>query len=270
MLTIKRSAIVAMLLLLPLFACFCGALASNGNVSPRPNPRPGQVTRLSWSRQAVPSGTPSLMVTNLSTNVSRLFATGRGGGGGTSRTAAKITGHKETHSQSAKTSLLQRYSHLIDTKPLATKAWTAGIVAALADLAAQTFIDPLTTHVSLRRALTFLFTGACFVGPYLHVWYAKLDATARYLRLSSPQARTLVKVLLNESIGVCIFFPLYFVAFEVAHGLTHGQGMCAQGKCRVFPYVFDSNTHRTILNHQHPYGPTLPTSADSTCGPWSS
>jgi hypothetical protein len=65
--------------------------------------------------------------------------------------------------------LLQRYSRLVDTRPLTTKAITAGSVAALADIVTQAFVlQPMGGGgvVSWRRVVAFLLAGALFVGPY--------------------------------------------------------------------------------------------------------
>lgn len=115
---------------------------------------------------------------------------------------------------------LQQYSHWVDTKPLLTKSLTAGIVAALADIATQAVVLKMP-KVSIQRVVAFLLTGTFFVGPYLHVWYTLLDKICASQQ--SHKLRTLLKMGLDQSIGVSIFFPMYFTTYEVATALVHGR-----------------------------------------------
>jgi hypothetical protein len=146
-----------------------------------------------------------------------LHVTGGSSGGGS------VDSRQPCTSKSAPPSLnlLQRYSRLIDTKPLTTKAITAGSIAALADVVTQAYVLVPRGGVSWRRVAAFLLAGALFVGPYLHLWYSKLDAVVRPLPRHS--VRTVAKMLLDQSIGVSIFFPMYFTAYELASSLMHAR-----------------------------------------------
>jgi hypothetical protein len=159
-------------------------------------------------------------------------------GGGSVHGRQSLAGNSAAPSSSL--NLVQRYSRLIDTKPLMTKAITAGSIAALADVATQVFVLPPTIAggVSWRRVAAFLLAGALFVGPYLHLWYSKLDAIVS--PLSRHSVRTISKMLLDQSIGVSIFFPMYFTAYELASSLMHARCKCAKRAImECWPRTFD-------------------------------
>lgn len=126
-------------------------------------------------------------------------------------------------------SLLARYAQWVDEKPLLAKSMTAGIVTTIANLFSQIVLSSqspqqsLSTMISGRRVVMHMLTGICFIGPYLHVWYGYLDRV-----LAMPQqkraTRTITKVIVDQSIGLCIFFPLYFTFLEIAESILLGRG----------------------------------------------
>lgn len=117
--------------------------------------------------------------------------------------------------------MLGQYSQFVDEKPFIAKGTTAGVISVLADLFAQLVIKHQSV-VDWRRLVAFFLTGYVFVGPYLHVFYGQLNRIAPG---QTKTVRTIVKMLVDQTIGVCIFFPLYFTAFEVAESLVMGRGM---------------------------------------------
>lgn len=174
----------------------------------------------------------------------------RGGGG--------VSGGK---TKKDATNLLQKYSALVDEKPLLTKAATAGIVAALADLFSQAFVLKQPA-MSFQRATAFLLTGALFVGPYLHFWYDQLNNIAKQ---QSHSVRTLSKMLLDQTVGVSIFFPLYFTAYELADSLMTGRGkryrrFAVDCSNRFWMIAFDFSYFGCVLplSHTHHEFPTVP------------
>lgn len=122
-------------------------------------------------------------------------------------------------------SLIQHYTHLVDVKPLLTKAATAGIVAALSDLFAQVMLVAAHKNefISWHRTMAFLVVGTFFTGPYLHIWYAQLDKLAPK---QSHTTRTFCKMLVDQTVGVTMFFPLFFMAYELSEALVMGRGTC--------------------------------------------
>jgi hypothetical protein len=124
-------------------------------------------------------------------------------------------------------SILDRYSQFVDEKPLLAKSLTAGIVTAMANLFSQVVATSLlqsTTNnmISWRRVVIYMLTGVGFIGPYLHVWYGYLDIV-----LAMPKqkhtTRTVIKVIVDQLIGVCIFYPLYFMFMEIIESMLVGR-----------------------------------------------
>jgi hypothetical protein len=128
------------------------------------------------------------------------------------------------------TTILGRYSRYVDEKPLIVKSITAGIVTMMANLFSQVILPRLQPNssmlkvaISWRHVGMFMITGLFFIGPYLHLWYGLLDRIFAMPRQRNV-TRTVVKVLINETIGLCIFFPLYFISLEIAESLIIGRG----------------------------------------------
>jgi hypothetical protein len=79
----------------------------------------------------------------------------------------------------------------------------------------------------------FMLTDFLFIGPCLHVWYDLLNRGMMYSRyrrrtgVSSSlcalchqlATRAIAKMLVDQTIGVCIFFPLYLVCIEITESV---------------------------------------------------
>jgi hypothetical protein len=124
--------------------------------------------------------------------------------------------------------IIERYSRFVDKSPLIAKAVTAGLVSAMANLFSQTIV-PLQGHsqlssiiISWRRVTAFMLTGFLFIGPYLHVWYDLLNRVCAPCQ--QPATRAIVKMLVDQTIGVCIFFPLYFMCMEITESVVAARG----------------------------------------------
>ena len=120
-------------------------------------------------------------------------------------------------------SILGRYARFVDEKPLLAKSLTAGIVTGMANLFSQ--IIPTTqlqstinNIISWRRVAVYMLTGVGFIGPYLHIWYGYLDRVLAMPKQKST-TRTATKVIVDQIIGVCIFYPLYFMFMEIAESI---------------------------------------------------
>jgi hypothetical protein len=140
-------------------------------------------------------------------------------------------------------SVLGRYSQFVDDQPLLAKSLTAGIVTGLANLFSQTMVallQPSTMNhvISWRRVVIYMLTGLGFIGPYLHVWYGYLDKVLAMPR-QNQTTRTATKVVIDQIIGVCIFYPLYFTFMELLESMFFGR-------CTYQHLLF-------ILSHYHSY-----------------
>ena len=88
----------------------------------------------------------------------------------------------------------------------------------------------------------FALTGTIFEGPYMHWWYEQLFKFGRFLNAKtavSSRARTMAQIAIDETIGVAIFFPAYFLAYEIMQSLLLFRGKCGMengSKHRLFAH----------------------------------
>lgn len=147
--------------------------------------------------------------------------------------ADSTSGHDAARGTEGETKTLYgKYLDLLDAKPLETTSISAGVVSALGDILAQ-WVEarmaktPFTMNWS--RFLAFFISGTFFVGPYLHTWYGKVvfpsgKWVAEKWANASKNIQTLVSLLVDQTIGVAIFFPLYFYVYEYSEALTAWRG----------------------------------------------
>lgn len=67
-----------------------------------------------------------------------------------------------------------RYGRCLDTRPIATKVVTTGLVSASGAVASDVLQNPRNPHVDLRRAARFALVAGCMTAPICHVWYGIL------------------------------------------------------------------------------------------------
>lgn len=75
--------------------------------------------------------------------------------------------------------LLHAYHTSLTERPLATKAATSAIIAALGD----TLASWKSGKRNLRRTLAFFLFGGCITAPILHWWYGVLERVSARLKL---------------------------------------------------------------------------------------
>lgn len=124
-----------------------------------------------------------------------------------------------------------KYMSCLASSPLTTKSITAGIIQALGDILSQ-FIGSKASNVPLSfnrsQLQAFFICGTVFVGPFLHYWYSFLYQIGRWVECKYKAGRnlqTLLQVLTNQTLGVAIFYPLFFYVFELLHALCSWRGM---------------------------------------------
>eukprot|EP00978_Attheya_sp_CCMP212_P027516 scaffold92173_cov48-Attheya_sp.AAC.2 len=122
------------------------------------------------------------------------------------------------------------YTKLVDEKPLGTQSITVGLVSALGDILSQ-YIEANVAGVVFSfnwlRFNSFLVSGTLFVGPYLHYWYGVLWKVGRWGQekyMLSKRYQTMIQVVLDQTIGVAIFFPAYFFLYEFTEALLSLRG----------------------------------------------
>lgn len=131
--------------------------------------------------------------------------------------------------------LCQKYVALNERRPLATKGVSAAIVQGMGDILSQYLTTIATTATTgpqpfqwnMLRTLTFMFVGLCYKGPVLHVWYKALAKVAQWTKVRrgfSETQQSLTALTVDQTIGVAIFYPLYYVAYEIFSSVVSLQG----------------------------------------------
>lgn len=125
-----------------------------------------------------------------------------------------------------------RYMNLLESHPLVTKSISSGIVSALGDVLAQ-WIEALSGQLpftlNMKRLLSFFVCNTLFVGPFLHFWWGQLEQMGTWMDTkfnASKRLQTLTKVVLDQTVGVAVFFPAYFYAYELTEALVSWRGVC--------------------------------------------
>ena len=131
---------------------------------------------------------------------------------------------------------LQSYLKATEESPYLTKSITAAVVTSLGDILAQ-YLEATNGNAMMSnlssfsldwmRLEVFFLCGLLYVGPYVHWWYERLESIGKWMAEkfnSSTQMQTLVKVMVDQTIGVICSTPLYFYVYEIIRALVYGQG----------------------------------------------
>lgn len=153
---------------------------------------------------------------NNNQQVSIAFTQERGGGGGGSSMTLVVIQKWYT-----------KYLRAIDQRPLLTKGLTAAVVNVLGDILAQ-YLQASSSGVKLclnwARLQTFFLCGWIYIGPYVHTWYEQLWKLGKWMetRWGSPkQVQTIAQILVDQTLGVALFFSTYFYVYEVMDALVN-------------------------------------------------
>jgi hypothetical protein len=126
--------------------------------------------------------------------------------------------------------LYGKYMSSLDTSPLTTKSITAGVVQALGDFLSQ-YIEAKVAKVPFvlngSRLRAFLISGVFFVGPFLHYWYSflwRIGSWAEVKYKAGKKVQTLLQVFTDQTLGVAVFFPLFFYVYELSEALSSWRG----------------------------------------------
>jgi len=120
------------------------------------------------------------------------------------------------------------YMLALDKNPAITKSITAGIINGIGDILSQ-FIESRLAKISFAsnlnwaRVFSFILVGWFYVGPFVHYWYEILWKISRWQEkkyASSKTVKTLTSVFVDQTVGVAIFFPIYFYAYEAIEALV--------------------------------------------------
>jgi hypothetical protein len=132
---------------------------------------------------------------------------------------------RDSKESSQTPNMYTRYIQLLDTSPLLTKSISSGIVAFLGGMLAQS-IESQKAHIpttfNWTRLLSFFICNTLYVGPFLHFWWEQLWKLGRWMQETHgarKRSTILVQLLIDQTIGVIVFFPTYFYAYEMAESL---------------------------------------------------
>ena len=133
-------------------------------------------------------------------------------------------------------SLLVTYMRLLNEKPKITKSISAAIVQGLGDVLSQLLSALSSSSASVvgksfvydvPRTISFMLTGFLFNAPFLHVWYGTAARFGERLQLSrrlTNSQRIGAELALDQSIGVFMYYPMYFYAYELCSAIAYGKG----------------------------------------------
>lgn len=130
---------------------------------------------------------------------------GSGNGGGGRRNGGGKTDVQDGGS-SWPVALWTAYLTELEKRPVFTKMWTSGLLNAVGDLLAQTFVEK-ESPFDPKRLLVFTGLGVFLVGPALHYWYGIL---ARLFPV--PGAKTAVISLLLDQFAFAPCFCALFLS----------------------------------------------------------
>jgi hypothetical protein len=130
--------------------------------------------------------------------------------------------------------LFGTYSDLLKSRPFLTNGVTAGLLAAAGDFMAQSeaihvahAAMAVTIPFNGARMLTFALTGLLFEGPWMYFWYEVLWKMGSWMEnnwKTGPRLQVAAQIFVDQSIGVFIFFPLYFMVYECIGAFLSGRG----------------------------------------------
>jgi protein Mpv17 len=107
-----------------------------------------------------------------------------------------------------------------------TKSVTAALVNAIGDILSQVIEAHVTKSVLVlnwQRLGTFFLCGGLYVGPFVHLWYEQLWKLGRWMERRygcSKAIQTFAQLIMDQTLGVALFFPSYFYIYEYLDALV--------------------------------------------------
>lgn len=126
--------------------------------------------------------------------------------------------------------LFDWYLGCVEKSPLMTKALTAALVGAFGDILSQwirTRMQGVAFMLDVRRLATFFLCGLFFKGPFYHKFYKQLWKLGSWMesRLnSSKQTQTFTQILVDQTIGIFLFFSSYYYVYELMESIVCQRG----------------------------------------------
>jgi hypothetical protein len=125
------------------------------------------------------------------------------------------------------------YSDNLESRPFITNGITASIIAATGDIVSQSGSVELALGATAVAApfnyvtmLNFLLTSLLFEGPWMHAWYDKINEIGDWMEdkfQADAPARIAAQLFVDQSLGVILFYPIYFMVFECVGAVLSGR-----------------------------------------------
>lgn len=111
--------------------------------------------------------------------------------------------------------LFFRYSELLRTKPLVTKAVTSCVIVLAGDVIGQCVIEGVNmVDINVKRLACMGTLGLCLVGPTLHVWYTLLSRI-----IPKPTAAGAgLRMVTDQFFFAPLFIPVFFGGLYLLEG----------------------------------------------------
>jgi len=126
--------------------------------------------------------------------------------------------------------LYENYMELLKTKPIQTKSITSAAIAGFGNILGQrltAFMKKESFHLNQASVITFVLTGLFYVGPFYHMMYEQLWKLGDFMEKrwgSSKLQQVFAQIFLDQTFGAFLFFPLYFITYEIFDALVGGRG----------------------------------------------
>ncbi|GAB5037867.1 pxmp2 4 family protein 2 [Nannochloropsis oceanica] len=125
-------------------------------------------------------------------------------------------------------SLLKIYLDLLDTRPLLTKSWSAGIICAFGDVLSQYIVRKagLPFTLDVKRLAIFSVVGALYVGPSVHYWFGFIDDLSKKPQVAKrlPEGKwppILLQLSLDQTLGASCLNSGFLLSLWTAQALAN-------------------------------------------------
>jgi hypothetical protein len=137
---------------------------------------------------------------------------------------------------SPSSSFLDWYRSSLQRYPIRTKCVSSAIIGCIGSVLSQVTLATVTRApigIKPRQVATFGLIGLVYIGPFYHFWFDQLSRVGSWLqdRHASQQKQVLMQLALDQTVGVILFFPVYFLVFEVFDALVSWRGESKE-QCR--------------------------------------
>jgi hypothetical protein len=126
-----------------------------------------------------------------------------------------------TKHETSASSFIRWYESSLQLHPFRTKCLSSAVIGCLGNIISQSLqaiVARKSIAIDPHQVGAFGLIGLLYVGPFYHYWFDQLSRLASWLESrygSSRQKQVLTQLLLDQTIGVVLFFPLYFSSLRL-------------------------------------------------------